>query len=149
MDRRDPQNRGSATAGRHWSVPGGGSPGRLCPSVAQSVRRVPCIPQDWGRVTVSVDVSSSTVPDSSVLQHQEYARGLADGSRHAPVQRGSRAGLQTRNPGFLQPSLPGAQEDGNCVLSSISPVWTTIRWFHGSKWLRSGPPSESTNGQFW
>ena len=56
-------------------------------------------------------ISTSTHQNTHLFQHQEYAQGLADGSGQALVQRGNRASVPSRNQGFLQPSLPGAEKD--------------------------------------
>ena len=56
-------------------------------------------------------ISTSTHQNTHLFQHQEYAQGLADDSGQALVQRGNRASVPSRNQGFLQPSLPGAEKD--------------------------------------
>ena len=102
---------GSASATRHWDVAGRGSPDKFCPAVAESVRRLPCVSHAWERSAVGVGISTSTHQNTHLFQHQEYAQGLADGSGQALVQRGNRASVPSRNQGFLQPSLPGAEKD--------------------------------------
>ena len=102
---------GSASAARHWDVAGRGSPDKFCPAVAESVRRLPCVSHAWERSAVGVGISTSTHQNTHLFQHQEYAQGLADGSGQALVQRGNRASVPSRNQGFLQPSLPGAEKD--------------------------------------
>ena len=102
---------GSASAARHWDVAGRGSPDKFCPAVAESVRRLPCVSHAWERSAVGVGISTSTHQNTHLFQHQEYAQGLADGSEQALVQRGNRASVPSRNQGFLQPSLPGAEKD--------------------------------------
>ena len=102
---------GSASAARHWDVAGRGSPDKFCPAVAESVRRLPCVSHAWERSAVGVGISTSTHQNTHLFQHQEYAQGLADGSGQALVQRGNRASVLSRNQGFLQPSLPGAEKD--------------------------------------
>ena len=102
---------GSASAARHWDVAGRGSPDKFCPAVAESVRRLPCVSHAWERSAVGMGISTSTHQNTHLFQHQEYAQGLADGSGQALVQRGNRASVPSRNQGFLQPSLPGAEKD--------------------------------------
>ena len=60
---------------------------------------------------------NSTHQNTHLIQHQEYAQGLADGSGQALVQRGNRGSVPSRNQGFFQPSLPGAEKDRIYVLS--------------------------------
>ena len=70
---------------------------------------MPCVTQSLELGSVGVDVLSSTDLEAPVIQHQEYAQGLADGCGHAPVQEDSRAGPQTRNQKCPQLSFSGAE----------------------------------------
>ena len=84
--------------------------------MVKSVRQLPCVPHNWGQGTVRVDVLTSTVPDSSIFQHQEYAQGLADGSRHAPAIREYEWTSFNRHTGCISPRSHGK------ACREISPV---------------------------
>ena len=111
----------SSAAKKRWWVPGGGSPGRLCPALAESAGQLPghrhrrgwgehCIP-----ATTSAHPSKHQFPDQEQPTRPSASRRcLADEGSH-------RACHQREVPGFLQSVVSGTQEDGRSA-TCVRPV---------------------------
>ena len=93
-----------------------------------------------GNSAIGVGISTSTHQNTHLFQHQEYAQGLADSSGQALVQRGNRASVRSRNQGFLQPSLPGAEKDRGFTSCHRS---LPLEWPSGYSAVQDGDPGFS------
>ena len=110
--RKKPGKSSAASSTRQrWRVLGGGSPGRLCPALAESAGQLPghrhcrgrgghCIP-----ATTSAHPSVHQLPDQKQPARPPASRGCL------AVEGGHRAGHQRDIPRVLQPVVPGSKED--------------------------------------
>ena len=94
-----------------WRVPGGGSPGRLCPALAESAGQLPGHRHRRGQGVHCILATTSAHPSKHQFPYQEQLtrppvsrRCLADEGSH-------RSNHQREVPGFLQSVVPGTQED--------------------------------------
>ena len=101
----------ASAAKKRWRVPGGGSPSRLCPALAESAGQLPGHRHHRGRgghcipATTSAHSSKHQFPDQEQLTRPST-------SRRCLVDEGShRTSHQREVPGFLQSVVSGAQED--------------------------------------
>ena len=101
----------SSAAKKHWRVPGGGSPGRLCPALAESAGQLPGHRHFRGRGGHCIPATTSAHPSKHQFPDQEQPT-RPSASRRCLADEGShRACHQREVPGFLQSVVSGAQED--------------------------------------
>ena len=102
----------SATSTRQrWRVPGGGSPGRLCPALAESAGQLPGHRHRRGRGGHCIPATNSAHPSKHQFPDQEQPTG-SSASRRCLADEGShRASHQREFPGILQSVVSGTQED--------------------------------------
>ena len=125
----------SSTTRQRWWVPGGGSPVRLCPALAESAGQLPGHRHCRGRGGHCIPATASAHPSVHQLPDQKQPAG-PPASRRCLADKGShRVGHQRDIPRILQPVVPGPQEDRrsatcNRPLHSQPP--------HGSSTLQDG-----------
>ena len=100
----------SSTRQRRW-VPGGGSPGRLCPALVESAGQLPGHQHCWGRGGHCIPATTSAHPSVHQLPDQKQPVGPPASRRCLAAQGSHRAGHQRDIPRVLQPVVPGPQED--------------------------------------
>ena len=121
----------SSAAKKRWRVPGGGSPGRFCPALAESAGQLPghrhrrgrdghCIP-----AMTSAHPSKHQFPDQKQPTRPSATRCLADEGSHRACHQS----------GFLQSFVSGTQEDGRSATCD-RPVHSQPP--HGSSTLQDG-----------
>ena len=106
----------SSTRQRRW-VPGGGSPGRLCPALVESAGQLPGHQHCRGRGGHCIPATTSAHPSVHQLPDQKQPAGPPASRRCLAAQGSHRAGHQRDIPRVLQPVVPGPQEDrrsGTC-----------------------------------
>ena len=134
--RKKPCRSSAASSTRQrWRVPGGGSPGRLCPTLAESAGQLPGHQHCLGRGGHCIPAMTSAHPSVHQLLDQKQPAG-PPASRVCLAAQGSyRAGHQCDIPRVLQPVVPGPKDDSRSVacyrsLHSQPP--------HGSSTLQDG-----------
>ena len=102
----------SATSTRQrWRVPGGGSPGRLRPALAESAGQLPVHRHRRGWGGHCIPATTSAHPSKHQFLDQEQPTG-SSASRRCLADEGShRASHQCEVPGILQSVVSGSQED--------------------------------------
>ena len=100
-----------AGAGQRWRGPGGGSPGRLCPTVEESAGLLSSHQHCWGRGGHNFPSKTSAHPSVHQLPHQEQTPGSPAGRGCLAGQGGHREGQQNDFSRVLQPTVPGAVKD--------------------------------------
>ena len=126
----------ASSAGSRWQVAGGGSPGRLCPTVAKFTGDLSGHQHRRRGVPL---ISTSTLAHPSVhhVSHQEQPPGSPAG-RGCPAVLGShRKNSQRVLSRVLQPAVPGAEEDGR---STSSHGFVHAELAHGGASLQDGNP---------
>ena len=124
----------SATRQR-WRVPGGGSPGRLCPALAESAGQLPGHRHRRGRGGHCIPATTSAHPSKHQFPDQEQPT-KPSASRRCLADEGShRASHQREVPGFLQSVVSGSQEDRRSTTCD-RPVHSQPP--HGSSTLQDG-----------
>ena len=96
---------------QRWRVPGGGSPGRLCPALAESAGQLPGHRHCRGRGGHCIPAETSTHPSVHQLPDQEQPSRPSASLRCLAVEGSHRAGHQRDIPRILQPAVPGPKED--------------------------------------
>ena len=126
----------SATSTRQrWRVPGGGSPGRLCPALAESAGQLPGHRHGRGRGGHCIAATTSAHPSKHQFPDQEQPTG-SSASRRCLADEGShRASHQREVPGILQSVVSGTQEDRRSATCN-RPVHSQPP--HGSAALQDG-----------
>ena len=101
----------SSAAKKRWRVPGGGSPSRLCPALAESAGQLPGHRHRRGRGGHCIPVTTSARPSKHQFPDQEQPTRPSAG-RGCLVDEGSHRTCHQREvPGFLQSVVSGTQED--------------------------------------
>ena len=125
----------SSTTRQRWRVPGGGSPGRLCPALAESAGQLPGHRHCRGRGGHCITATASAHPSIHQLPDQKQPTG-PPASRRCLADEGShRAGHQRDVPRILQPVVPDPQEDRRSATCN-RPVHSQPP--HGSSTLQDG-----------
>ena len=125
----------SSTAKKRWRVPGGGSPGRLCPSLAESAGQLPGHRHRRGRGGHCIPATTSAHPSKHQFPDQEQPT-RPSASRRCLADEGShRACHQREIPGFLQSVVSGTQEYGRSATCDRS---VHSQPPHGSSTLQDG-----------
>ena len=125
----------SSKTRQHWRVPGGGSPGRLCPALAESAGQLPGHRHCWAQGGHCIPATASAHPSMHQLPDQKQPAG-PPASRRCLADEGShRAGPQRDVPRILQPVVPGPQEDRRSATCN-RPVHSQPP--HGSSTLQDG-----------
>ena len=123
----------STSTRQRWWVPGGGSPGRLCPALAESAGQLPGHRHRRGRGGHCIPATASAHPLKHQFPDQEQP---SSASRRCLADEGSqRAGHQRDVPRILQSVVPGAQEDRRSATCN-RPVHSQPP--HGSSTLQDG-----------
>ena len=101
----------AASTRQRWRVPGGGSLGRLCPTLAESAGQLPGHRHRRGWGGHCIPASNSAHPSKHQFPDQEQPTG-SSASRRCLADEGShRASHQHEVPGILQSVVSGSQED--------------------------------------
>ena len=125
----------STSTRQRWRVPGGGSPGRLCPALAESAGQLPGHRHRRGRGGRCIPATNSAHPSKHQFPDQEQPTG-SSASRRCLADEGShRASHQREGPRILQSVVPGAQEDRRSATCN-RPVHSQLP--HGSATLQDG-----------
>ena len=125
----------STSTRQRWRVPGGGSPGRLCPALAESAGQLPGHRHRRGRGGHCIPATTSAHPSKHQFPDQEQPTG-SSASRRCLADEGShRASHQREGPRILQSVVPGAQEDRRSATCNW-PVHSQPP--HGSATLQDG-----------
>ena len=101
----------SSAAKKRWRVPGGGSPGRLCPTLAESAGQLPGHRHRRGRCGHCIPATTSAHPSKHQFPDQVQPTRPSTGHRCLADKGGHRACHQREVPGFLQSVVSGTQED--------------------------------------
>ena len=125
----------SSTAKKRWRVPGGGSPGRLCPALAESAGQLPGHWHRWGRGGYCIPATTSAHPSMHQFPDQEQPTRPSAGRRCLADEDSHRACHEREVPGFLQSVVSGAQEDRRFATCDRS-VHSQLP--HGSSTLQDG-----------
>ena len=98
---------------QRWRVPGGGSPGRLCPcpALAESTGQLPGHRHCRGRGEHCIPATTSAHPSVHQLRDQKQPTRPPASRGCLAVEGGHRAGHQHDIPRVLQPVVPGPKED--------------------------------------
>ena len=105
----------STSTRQRWRVPGGGSPGRLCPALAESAGQLPGHWHRRGRGGHCIPATTSAHPSKHHFPDQEQPTG-SSASRRCLADEGShRASHQREVPRILQSVVLGTQEDRRSV----------------------------------
>ena len=125
----------SSAAKQRWRVPGGGSPGRLCPALAESAGQLPAHRHRRGQGGHCIPATTSAHPSKHQFPDQEQPT-RPSASRRCLADEGShRACHQREVPGFLQSVVSGTQEDRRSATCD-RPVHSQPP--HGSSTLQDG-----------
>ena len=101
----------STSTRQRWRVPGGGSPGRLCPALAESAGQLTGHRHRRGRGGHCIPATTSAHQSKHQFPDQEQSTG-SSASRRCLADEGShRASHQREVPRILQSVVPGNQED--------------------------------------
>ena len=96
---------------QRWRVPGVGSPGRLCPALAESAGQLPGHRHRRGRGGQCIPATTSVHPSLHQLPDHKQPSGLPASRRCLAAEGSHRAGHQRDFPRVLQPVGPGPKED--------------------------------------
>ena len=125
----------SSAAKKRWRVSGGGSPGRLCPTLAESAGQLPGHWHRRGQGGHCIPAATSAHPSKHQFPDQEQPT-RPSASRRCLADEGShRACHQCVVPGFLQSVVSGTQEDGRSATCDRS---VHSQPPHGSSTLQDG-----------
>ena len=100
----------SSTRQRWWG-PGGGSPGRFCPALAESAGQLPGYRHCPGQGGHNIPATTSAHPSVHQLPDQKQPARPPAGRGCLAVEGGHRAGHQRDIPRVLQMAVPGPKED--------------------------------------
>ena len=140
-----------STAKKRWRVPGGGSPSRLCPALAESAGQLPGHRHSRGRGGHCIPATTSARPSKHQFPDQEQPTRPSAGRRCLVDEGSHRTCHQREVPGFLQSVVSGTQEDrrsATCdrpVHSQPSHGGSTLQ--DGDARVRSDQPSEVRSGR--
>ena len=110
--RKKPGKSSAASSTRQrWRVPGGGSPGGLCPALAESAGQLLGHQHCWGRGGHCIPATTSAHPSVHQLPDQKQPTGPPASRRCLAAQGSHRAGHQRDIPRVLQLVVPGPKED--------------------------------------
>ena len=101
----------STVTRQRWRVPGGGSPGRLCPALAESAGQLPGHRHRRGRGGHCIPATTSAHPSKHQFLDQEQPSGSSACRRCLADEGSHSAGHQRDVPRIIQSVVPGAQED--------------------------------------
>ena len=125
----------SSATRQRWRVPVGGSPGRLCPALAESAGQLPGHRHRRGRGGHCIPATTSAHPSKQQFPDQEQPT-RPSASRWCLADEGShRASHQREVPRFLQSVVSGTQEDRRSATCN-RPVHSQPP--HGSSTLQDG-----------
>ena len=147
----------STSTRQRWRVPGGGSPGRLCPALAESAGQLPGHRHRRGRGGHCFPATASAHPSKHQFPDQEQPSGPSASSRWLADEGGHRAGLQLEET-FVMPTFML-----RCIRlsASICVSWSTRRctsslvfrldWrpIHESSPSCCEPPSRCLGSKVW
>ena len=125
----------STTTRQRWWVPGGGSPGRLCPALAESAGQLPSHRHRRGRGGHCIPATASAYPSMHHFPDQEQPSELPASRRCLADEGSHRGGHQRDIPRILQPVVPGFQKDRRSATCN-RPVH--FQPPHGSSTLQDG-----------
>ena len=100
-----------SSAGQRWRGLGGGSPGRLCPTVEESAGHLSGHQHSWGRGGHHFPSKTSAHPPVHQLPDQDQPSRPPAGRGCLAVEGGLRAGHLHDFPRVLQPAVPGYEKD--------------------------------------
>ena len=101
----------ASSAKKRWRVPGGGSPSRLCPTLAESTGQLPGHRHRRGRGGHCIPATTSAHPSKHQFPDQEQPTRPSASRRCLVDEGGHRTCHQREVPGFLQSVVSGTQED--------------------------------------
>ena len=101
----------ASAAKKHWRVPGGGSPSRLCPALAESAGQLPGHRHRRGRGGQCIPATTSAHPSKHQFPDQEQLTRPSASCRCLADEGSHRTCHQREVPGFLQSVVSGTQED--------------------------------------
>ena len=101
----------ASSAKKRWRVPGGGTPSRLCPALAESTGQLPGHRHRRGRGGHCIPATTSAHPSKHQFPDQEQPTRPSASRRCLVDEGGHRTCHQREVPGFLQSVVPGTQED--------------------------------------
>ena len=125
----------STSTRQRWRVPGGGSPGRLCPTLAESAGQLPGHRHRRGWGGHCIPATTSAHPSKHQFPDQEQPTGSSTSRRCLADEGSHRASHQREVPRILQSVVPGAQEDRRSATCN-QPVHSQPP--HGSATLQDG-----------
>ena len=125
----------STSTRQRWWVPGGGLPGRLCPTLVESAGQLPGHRHRRGRGGHCIPATASAHPSKHQFPDQEQPSGSSASRRCFADEGSQRAGHQRDVPRILQSVVPGAQEDRRSATCN-RPVHSQPP--HGSSTLQDG-----------
>ena len=96
---------------QRWWFPGGGSPGRLCPALAESAGQLPGLRLCRGRGGQCIPATTSAHPSVHQLPDQKQPSGPPTSHRCLTAEGRHRAVHQRDLPRVLQQVVPGPKED--------------------------------------
>ena len=101
----------ASSAKKRWRVPGGGSPSRLCPALAESTGQLPGHRHRRGWGGHCIPATTSAHPSKHQFPDQEQPTRPSASRRCLVDEGGHRTCHQREVPGFLQSVVSGTQED--------------------------------------
>ena len=126
---------------QRWWVPGGGSPDRLCPALAESAGQLPGHRHCRGRGGHSIPATTSAHPSVHQLPDQKQPARPPASRGCLAVEGGHRAGHQCDIPRVLQPVVPGPKKTGD-----LRPVIDLEVWnYHVTVESRDSQPSHGNS----
>ena len=126
---------GASSTRQRWRVPGGGSPGRLCPALVESAGQLPGHRHCQGRGGHTIPATTSAHPSVHQLPDQKQLARPPASSGCLTIEGGHRAGHQRDIPQVLQPVVPGPKEDRRSAACDRS---LHSQPSHGSSTLQDG-----------
>ena len=94
----------STSTRQRWRVPGGGSPGRLCPALAESAGQLPGHRHRRGRGGHCIPATASAHPSKHQFPDQQQSSGPSASSRWLADEGSHRASLQ-RDETYVMPTF--------------------------------------------
>ena len=125
----------SSAAKQRWWAPGGGSPGRLCPALAESAGQLPGQRHHRGWGGHCIPATTSAHPSKHQFPDQEQPTRPSASGRCLADEGSHRMSHQREVPGFLQSVVSGTQEDRRSATCD-RPIHSQPP--HGSSTLQDG-----------
>ena len=125
----------SSSTRQRWWVPGGGSPGGLCPALAESAGQLPGHRHCRGRGGHCITTTTSAHPSLHQLPDQKQPAGPPASRRCLAAEGSHRAGHHRDIPRILQLVVPGPKEDRRSATCDRS---LHSQLPHGSSTLQDG-----------